>query len=145
MRAVVCRVDRASVDADGQSAGAIERGLLVLVGVLAGDGPPQVAWMARKLVQLRIFPDDQDRMNRSVADVDGQLLLVPNFTLAATMGKGTRPSFSDAALPAEAERLFEQLLAECGQAVPTERGRFGAHMQIEALFNGPVTILLETP
>ena len=145
MRAVLCRVNHASVIVDGQAVGSIGRGLLVYVGVVAGDGPGQVEWMARKIPALRVFPDERGRMNRSAADVEAGLLLIPNFTLAARMTKGTRPSFTDAADPPVARPLFDDLTRRCAEHVATAAGLFGAEMTIDAQFAGPVTLILETP
>lgn len=145
MRAVVCRVRHASVTVEANTVGAIERGLLVYVGILDGDGEDQLAWMARKLPALRLFNDEQGRMNRSTADVSGSLLLIPNFTLAGRTRKGTRPSFTDAADPAIASPMFDDLVHRCRRTVPTEAGVFGAEMTIDATFDGPVTILVDTP
>ena len=144
MKAVVSRVSRASVVADGLPTGAIERGLVVYVGVVEGDGPVQAQWLANKLVALRIFSDEQGKLNLSVADVGGGLLLIPNFTLAGRTKKGTRPSFTDAADPAAATTLFDAVVEHCSRAVLTATGVFGANMQIDSVADGPVTILLDT-
>lgn len=145
MRAVVCRVESASVAVDGQTVGRVGRGLLVYLGVLRSDGPGDADWTARKLPALRLFPDDDGRMNRSVADVGGGLLLIPNFTLAGRTRKGTRPSFTDAADPDQAAALFEAVAAASARALPTRTGRFGADMRIDARFDGPVTLILDSP
>lgn len=145
MRAVVCRVERASVEVADECVGRIGRGLLVYVGVFEGDGEAEVRWMAEKLPALRLFPDDGGKMNRSVRDVGGGLLLVPNFTLAGRTRKGTRPSFTDAADPAVATGLFDALAGRCREAVEVATGQFGADMQIDARFDGPVTVIVETP
>lgn len=145
MRAVVQRVSSASVRVDGAVVGQIGRGLLVLLGVSVHDGPADVTWMARKVAGLRIFPDDQGRMNRSVVEVGGAVLLVSQFTLYGDARKGRRPSFVEAASGAEAETLYEavaQALREEG--LPVEQGRFGAHMDVELVNDGPVTILLSS-
>lgn len=144
MKAVVCRVDRAAVNVDGQCVGAIDRGLLVYLGIMAGDTDADHAWMVRKLVNLRIFPDEQDRMNRSVRDIGGSMLLIPNFTLAARTQKGTRPSFTDAAAPADAGPKFKQIAEDIAGHVPCHTGVFAAHMIIEAVNNGPITICLDS-
>jgi D-tyrosyl-tRNA(Tyr) deacylase len=145
MRAVVCRVQQASVVVDEQEVGSVERGLLAYIGVVEGDGQAQVDWMGRKLTQLRIFPDERDRMNRSLIDIGGGLLLIPNFTLAARAGSGARPSFTDAAKPDVAQQLFERLVETCGRSVPVASGRFGAQMRIESMCDGPVTLVIDTP
>jgi D-tyrosyl-tRNA(Tyr) deacylase len=143
MRAVVCRVSAAAVRVDGQTVGEIAHGLLVYVGVARGDGEEQMRWMAEKLPALRIFPDGEGKMNRSVKDVAGGMLLIPNFTLAGRTSKGTRPSFTHAADPEEAKRLFEKLVAACGQSVTVAQGVFGAHMVIDATNDGPVTLVID--
>lgn len=144
MKAVVCRVQRAKVHVQDTCLGSIDRGLLAYIGVIAGDRLEQAQWLAAKLASLRIFPDEQGKMNRSVADIGGGLLLVPNFTLAARSHKGTRPSFTDAALPPVASPLFDALVAQCRAIVPTACGQFGADMQIDSLADGPVTIILDS-
>jgi len=146
MRAVVQRVASASVTIDGAVVGAIDRGLLVLLGVAEGDTPADGAWLAQKIAQLRIFPDAEDRMNRSVQDLAGGVLVVSQFTLFARVRKGTRPSFNGAAAPELARQLYEdfvrQLESTLGHPVPT--GRFAAMMQVALVNDGPVTLLLDT-
>ena len=145
MKAVVCRVDRASVEVDGNVVGLIERGLLVYLGVMRGDGPEQTKWMADKLAALRLFNDDAGKINLSVKEIDGLVLLIPNFTLAGETSRGTRPSFSTAAPPELAKPLFEAVerhLGEHGLGIAT--GVFGAHMLIDAVFNGPVTVIVDS-
>lgn len=140
------RVSRASVRVDGEAIARIERGLLVLVGVERGDGPAEAKRLAQRLVQYRVFPDDSGRMNQSVADVGGSLLLVPQFTLAADTRKGTRAGFSKAADPAIGAGLFEQLAREIeALGRPVETGRFGADMEVELINDGPVTFWLHVP
>ena len=144
MLSLIQRVTRASVEVDGQVVGEIGDGLLALVGVEPGDGPTQVQRMAQKLLGYRIFADDDGKMNRSLADIGGGLLLVSQFTLAADTRSGMRPGFSTAAPPEEAERVFNQLLQACRQQHPgrVETGRFGAHMVISLVNDGPVAFLL---
>ena len=144
MLALIQRVTRASVEVDGQVVGEIGDGLLALVGVEPGDGPNQLRRMAQKLLGYRVFADDAGKMNRSLADIGGGLLLVSQFTLAADTRSGMRPGFSTAAPPEEAERVFNQLLQACRQQHPgrVETGRFGAHMVISLVNDGPVTFLL---
>jgi MAF protein/D-tyrosyl-tRNA(Tyr) deacylase len=145
MRALLQRVTRASVTVDGEIVGRIDGGLLALAGVRTGDAVDDAAWLAEKIAGLRIFPDDAGKMNRSVVDAGGSVLLVSQFTLHADTRKGRRPSFADAAPPAEAVPLLEALkerLEDFGVRVPT--GRFGAHMEVELLNDGPVTILLDS-
>ncbi len=144
MISVIQRVSSASVAVAGETVGAIGPGLLALVAVEPGDGEAQVERMARRLLGYRVFGDDRGRMNRSLADVGGGLLLVSQFTLAADTGSGMRPGFSTAMAPAEAERIFDALLAKCREMHPAgvETGRFGAHMVVSLANDGPVTFLL---
>ena len=146
MRALVQRVAHASVAVEGSVTGAIDDGLLVLLGVAPDDGEAQARWLAGKLSRLRIFQDPQGRMNLSVRDVQGSALVVSQFTLYADCRKGNRPSFVKSARPELAEPLYErfcELLQE--QGVPVERGVFGAMMDITLLNHGPVTIMVDTP
>ena len=146
MIAVVQRVASASVtvEAEGYRA-AIGRGLAILLAVVRGDGEAEATWMAGKLARLRIFPDDEGRMNRSVQETGGEVLLVSQFTLAGDCRKGNRPSFVDAADPDEGRRLYERVgrLLETDHGVPVETGRFGAMMQVELVNDGPVTLIVE--
>ena len=141
MRAVVQRVARAQVTVEGEVTGAIGPGLAVLLGVRSGDTAEQADRLARKLLALRVFEDDEGRMNRSVADVGGEVLCVSQFTLYGDARKGNRPSFVDAARPEEAEPLYERVRAALGGA---PGGRFGAHMEVELVNDGPVTLIVET-
>ena len=147
MRLVIQRVREASVTVDDQLIGQIGPGLLVLAGFAPTDNTTSLTWMCRKLVQLRIFGDENGQMNRSVQDLGGQILVVSQFTLLADARKGNRPSYIGAAPPAVAEPLYEQFVAlvaaELGRPVPT--GRFGADMQVRLLNDGPVTIVLDSP
>ena len=144
MLALIQRVTEASVRVDGQVIGAIGPGLLALVGVQPGDDAAQVARMTQRLLGYRVFADDAGRMNRSLADTGGGLLLVSQFTLAADTSSGMRPGFSTAAAPDEAERIFGLLRDACRRehAGGVETGRFGAHMVISLVNDGPVTFLL---
>jgi D-aminoacyl-tRNA deacylase len=144
MRIVLQRVSRARVTVDGRVTGEIGRGLLLLVGFTDGDADEALAWMAKKVVQLRIFPDDEGKMNRSVEDADGAILVVSQFTLYGDARKGNRPSFIDAARPEVAIPLYERfvaLLRATGRPVAT--GEFGAMMDVELVNDGPVTLILE--
>ncbi len=146
MRALVQRVSRASVSVEGEVTGSVGPGLLVLLAVAPGDGEAQAAWLARKVAMLRVFADDQGRMNRSLIQVGGGALVVSQFTLYGDCRKGNRPSFVRSAPPELAEPLylrFCELLAAHGPAV--ERGVFGALMQVELVNSGPVTLLLDSP
>lgn len=144
MRVVLQRVARAAVRAGGRTTGEIGEGLLLLVGFADGDGEEALSWMADKLVGLRIFPDEEGRMNRSVSDVGGALLVVSQFTLYGDASRGRRPSFTGAARPEVAIPLYERFLAilrELGAEVRT--GEFGASMEVELVNSGPVTLILE--
>jgi D-tyrosyl-tRNA(Tyr) deacylase len=144
MRAVLQRVSRASVTVKGEVTGSTGRGLLVLVAVEKGDALPEMEWLARKVAEVRIFPDAQGRMNLSVEDVGGGVLAVSQFTLAARMRKGRRPSFSSAEGPERASDLFDGFVEILeGRGIPVETGRFGAMMEVELVNDGPVTIILE--
>ncbi|MCA9736208.1 MAG: D-aminoacyl-tRNA deacylase [Gemmatimonadota bacterium] len=145
MRVVLQRVSRAQVRSEGSSLGSIGPGLLVLVGFTAGDDDEALAWMADKIVGLRIFPDDEDRMNRALDDVGGELLVVSQFTLYGDTRKGRRPSFVGAADPALAIPLYERFVALLEARVPgrVHTGRFGADMDVELVNRGPVTLILE--
>jgi len=144
MRVLVQRVARAEVRVGERVSGHIGRGLVLLVGFTHGDAAVQLVWMADKVVGLRIFPDDDDKMNRSIADVGGAMLVVSQFTLYGDAEKGRRPSFVDAARPEEAETLYEQFVALLRErGVHTETGEFGAMMQVELVNDGPVTLWLE--
>ena len=147
MRLVIQRVRSAQVTVGDQLTGQIGPGLLVLAGFAPTDNTTALAWMCRKLVQLRIFGDENGQMNRSVQDVGGQVLVVSQFTLLADARKGNRPSYIGAASPPIAEPLYEQFVAmvaaELGQPVPT--GIFGADMQVSLVNDGPVTIVLDSP
>jgi D-tyrosyl-tRNA(Tyr) deacylase len=146
MRAVIQRVREASVAVEGQVVGAIGPGLLVFAGVEAADTAEDIAWLANKLPALRVFEDDEGRMNLSLTETGGQILLISQFTLYGSLKKGTRPSFNRAAPPEQARellaRLHEALAAGLGQPVPT--GVFGAMMEIRAVNDGPVTLVVDT-
>ena len=145
MRAVVQRVRRAAVVIDGETVGAIERGLLVLLGVAPDDSQEDGRWLADKLASLRIFNDEAGKMNLSVADVGGALLVVSQFTLYGDCRKGRRPSFLGAAPPEIAVPLYEAFVnALRSLGLPVETGRFGAMMQVELVNDGPVTLILDT-
>lgn len=144
MIALIQRVRNASVVVDDRTVGAIGTGLLALIGVRPADAPANAARLAERLAAYRVFPDAQGRMNLSLKDIGGGLLLVPQFTLAADTGKGLRPSFSSAADPAAAKSLFERLVAHAGRHLPNvQTGMFGAHMQVGLVNDGPVTFWLE--
>ncbi len=145
MRALIQRVSRASVTVDGKVVGEIGRGLLVLLGIGMGDGEAQVKTLAEKIVHLRIFEDDEGKMNRSVLDVGGQVLVVSQFTLYADVRRGRRPSFTNAAPPSMAEPLVERFKdAVASYGLTVADGVFGAYMRVELLNDGPVTIWLDS-
>jgi D-tyrosyl-tRNA(Tyr) deacylase len=140
------RVDVANADGEQETVGAIGAGLLALVAVQPGDDEPRTKRMLERLLGYRVFSDDQGRMNRSLADTGGDLLLVSQFTLAADTRSGMRPSFTSAATPTEGRRWFERLVELARAAHPrVEIGRFGAHMEVHLVNDGPVTFWLETP
>lgn len=145
MRAVVQRVNHAQVTVDGSVVGRIERGLCVLVGVGSEDDETQAAALADKVVGLRIFEDDAEKMNLSLLEVGGKVLAVSQFTLYGDVRKGKRPSFSQALEPVRAEALFEQFCSECrARGAHVETGRFRTHMLVALENDGPVTLLIDT-
>jgi D-tyrosyl-tRNA(Tyr) deacylase len=144
MIALIQRVTEARVTVDGAIIGAIGRGILALIGVQKDDSEEQADRLLERLLGYRIFPDEQGRMNLSLRDIQGELLLVPQFTLAADTRKGTRPGFSTAAPPAKGERLFDHFVSQARESgLKLETGRFGAHMQVGLTNDGPVTFWLE--
>ena len=142
MRLVVQRVTSAGVEVDGNVVGEIEDGLMVLVGFGESDTVREADYLSNKLVKLRIFEDDEGRMNKSVKDIGGKILLVPQFTLYAHTKKN-RPSFHKALAPDKATELFDYFTDRCRELIDVETGEFGAFMKVSLLNNGPVTILLE--
>lgn len=142
MKLVVQRVAHASVEVDGEITGKIDEGLMVLVGFGENDTEREVDYLARKVAKLRVFPDDEGKMNKSVIDINGQLLLVPQFTLYGKVKK-YRPSFHRALTPDKATELFDYFTQKCSEHVEVQTGVFGAFMKVDLLNNGPVTILLE--
>jgi D-aminoacyl-tRNA deacylase len=145
VKVLLQRVREASVTVGDEPVARIGRGLLVFVGVEPDDGDAQIARMAERIVTIRVFPDGQRPMNRSVADVDGELLVVSQFTLAADTSRGRRPGFSTAAPPDRAEAVYQALVARVRDAWPkVATGRFGTDMQVALVNDGPVTLFLET-
>lgn len=145
MRALVQRVSRASVTIDGRVHGAIDKGFLVLLGITEGDTEADARYLADKCVGLRVFTDENDKMNRSLADVGGGLLVVSQFTLYGDCSHGRRPSFIAAARPDTAIPLYECFVARCRESgLPVETGEFGAHMEVALLNDGPVTLWMDT-
>jgi D-tyrosyl-tRNA(Tyr) deacylase len=144
MRAVLQRVTRAGVTVDGETVGEIGPGLVVLVAVEEGDGPADVDALAGKLAGLRVFADDRGLMNRSVLEVGGEVLVISQFTLAADVRKGRRPSFTRAAAPEVGAAMVERLTDSLrGHGLAVAGGRFGAHMHVELVNDGPVTIVVD--
>lgn len=146
MRAVVQRVSEASCTVDRKVVGAIEQGLLVLLGIEAEDGREDVQWLAQKIVNLRVFGDEDGLMNKSIHDVQGNILVISQFTLFAQTKKGNRPSFIRAAKPGHAVPLYEAMVAELSRQLGREVacGIFGADMKISLINDGPVTIIMDT-
>ena len=146
MRAVVQRVKEASVSVDGKITGGIKKGLLILFGAEEGDGREDMDYVVKKCVDLRIFCDEQDKMNLSVKDIDGDILAVSQFTLLAEIKKGNRPGFTRAMKPEEAEKMYEEFCARCSEATGkiTQKGIFGADMKVSLINDGPVTIIVDS-
>ena len=144
MKIVIQRVSQASVTIDGKIAGAIQQGLLLLVGICPEDGQEDIDDAVRKISQMRIFSDDADKMNLSVQDVGGQILSISQFTLYADTKKGNRPTFTGAAKPDLATQLYDQFNQQLAQIVPVQTGEFGADMKVSLVNDGPVTIVLDT-
>ena len=145
MRAVVQRVSEASVRIAGETVGKIGKGFLILLGVTEGDTPELCSYLAEKCAGLRVFTDENDKMNRSLADVGGSVLVVSQFTLYGDVSHGRRPSFIGAAKPDLAIPLYEQFLAECERlGFPPQHGEFGAYMQVASENDGPVTLIVDT-
>ncbi|MCI7803848.1 MAG: D-aminoacyl-tRNA deacylase [Oscillospiraceae bacterium] len=144
MKAVVQRVTHASVTVDGEIKGQIGQGFLILLGVGQNDTEEDADRLVNKIVKLRIFSDENDKINLSLADVGGSLLVISQFTLYADCRKGNRPNFIQAGKPDEAERLYEYFVSQCKKQVPVvEKGVFGADMKVELLNDGPFTVVLE--
>lgn len=144
MKLVIQRVKSASVSIDGQVYNAIQQGLLLLVGVGPEDQQEDLDYAVRKIVNMRIFSDDEGKMNLSVKDIQGEILSVSQFTLFADTKKGNRPAFTGAAKPDMAEAFYQEFNQELAKEVPVEAGVFGADMQVELVNDGPVTIILDT-
>lgn len=145
MKIVVQRVKNASVEVEGKTVGKIEKGFLVLLGVTHSDTKKEADYLAKKLCKLRVFTDENDKMNLSLKDVGGKLLIVSQFTLYADCSGGNRPSFIEAARPEQAEELYEYFCKECKEKydINVEKGIFGADMKVNLLNDGPVTIIIE--
>ena len=146
MKLVVQRVKNASVDVDNKTVGKIDKGFLVLLGIKSTDTKKEADYLVRKLINLRVFTDENDKMNLALKDVNGELLIISQFTLYGDCKKsGNRPSFSDAAKPDIAIPLYEYFVDECKKQISkVETGIFGAHMEVQLLNDGPVTIIIES-
>ncbi len=145
MRGVIQRVSRASVTVNGEISGQIEKGLVVLLGIQKSDGDPQIDWMVDKIGNLRIFEDDNGKMNRSLFDIKGEMLIISQFTLYGDCRKGRRPGYSAAAPPEIAEPLYNKFISRVRQTeIPAATGIFGARMDVELVNDGPVTLLLDS-
>ena len=145
MRAVLTRVRSASVEIDGKIVGQIGQGFLILLGVGPEDTEEKCRYLCEKALGLRVFEDENGKMNRSLEDVGGQVLVVSQFTLYGNCRKGRRPSFTDAADPKLGNRLYEKFLTYCAElGYPPQHGRFGADMKVESINDGPVTLILDT-
>lgn len=146
MKAVIQRVTEAAVAVEGQTVGRIDHGILVLLGVEKGDAERDAEWLAEKIVGLRIFEDEEGKMNRALQDIGGRILAVSQFTLAGNCAKGRRPSFDTAAPPAEGKRLYEYFVEQVRtREVTVETGIFQADMKVSLINDGPVTFILESP
>ena len=145
MKIVVQRVKNAQVDVEGKTVGKIDKGFLVLLGVTHEDTEEQADYLAKKLCNLRVFTDENDKMNLSLKDINGKLLIVSQFTLYADCTSGNRPSFTNAAKPDKAEKLYEYFCKQCEEKynIEVEKGIFGADMKVSLLNDGPVTIIIE--
>ncbi len=143
MKALIQRVKSASVTIDGELYSKIGHGYLILLGVEKGDSEEKIPWMVNKIVNLRIFENEEGKMSQSVMDVNGEILVVSQFTLCADCKKGTRPSFDSAMPPKEANEMYEKFVKELGEKITVKTGVFGAMMDVALINDGPVTIMLE--
>ena len=144
MRIVIQRVKNASVRVDGKVSGSIQHGLLLLVGIHESDTEEELDWCCRKIPKLRIFNDDEGKMNESLQDIRGEILVVSQFTLYGNMKKGTRPSFIEAAKPEKAEGMYNQMIKQLKETgLKIESGEFGAMMEVDFINDGPVTLVMD--
>ena len=144
MKAVIQRVSASSVRIDGEVVGSIGRGYTILLGVMQGDTQEDIDKLVRKIVKLRLFPDECGKFDKSIADIGGEALVVSQFTLAAKLKKGNRPDFTEAMRPAEAKVLYETFVARLSEHIPVQTGVFGAMMEVSILNDGPVTIVADS-
>lgn len=144
MKLVIQRVKKAQVDVEGKTVGKIEKGYMVLCGITHTDTEKEADYLAKKLVNLRVFEDENEKMNLSIKDVGGELLIISQFTLYGDCSGGNRPSFTNVAKPDEANKLYEYFLQKCREEnIKVEKGIFGAHMEVSLINDGPVTIIME--
>ena len=144
MRALIQRISKAYVEVNEKKISSIDKGLLVLLGVQDTDDQTDITWLSNKIIKMRLFEDDNGKMNQSIEDIKGQLLIVSQFTLHASTKKGNRPSFMAAAHPDIALPLYQTFVSECQKQIPTQTGQFGAMMQVGLVNDGPVTIWLDS-
>jgi len=146
MKIVVQRVKEASVEIGNEISGTINKGLLIFLGIEHEDGQEDIDWLVKKIINLRVFPDDEDKMNLSLKDIEGELLVVSQFTLHASVKKGNRPSFTKSAKPELAKKLYEDFLEtlQLDTVTKIQTGRFGAYMQVSLINDGPLTFILDS-
>jgi D-tyrosyl-tRNA(Tyr) deacylase len=144
MRALVQRVSKANIKVNEKNISSINKGLLVLLGIQDTDDESDVTWLSNKIIKMRIFEDDNGKMNQSIEDIGGELLIVSQFTLYASTIKGNRPSFINAAHPDKALPIYQTFVSECNKQISTQTGKFGAMMQVGLVNDGPVTIWLDS-
>ena len=144
MRALVQRVSKANIKVNEKNISSINKGLLLLLGIQDTDDESDVTWLSNKIIKMRIFEDDNGKMNQSIEDIGGELLIVSQFTLYASTKKGNRPSFINAAHPDKALPIYQTFVSECNKQISTQTGKFGAMMQVGLVNDGPVTIWLDS-
>lgn len=144
MRALVQRVSKANIEVNEKNISSINKGLLVLLGIQDTDDESDITWLSNKIIKMRIFEDDNGKMNQSIEDIGGELLIVSQFTLYASTKKGNRPSFINAAHPDKALPIYQIFVSECNKQISTQTGKFGAMMQVGLVNDGPVTIWLDS-
>lgn len=144
MRALVQRVSKANIKVNEKNISSINKGLLLLLGIQDTDDESDITWLSNKIIKMRIFEDDNGKMNQSIEDIGGELLIVSQFTLYASTKKGNRPSFINAAHPDKALPIYQTFVSECNKQISTQTGKFGAMMQVGLVNDGPVTIWLDS-